>query len=183
MEAYGERLHGDAPEDAETAHERENPMINLNASVRIYRPIGQVFAFISTTENDFQWQYGTLESARVSAGAIGVGNLMHSIGHVMGRRLLSTFEITEYVSNKRYGFRSLSGPLELRTLYTFGIDRGRTTVDVSTQVRAQDTLDVHEKIFEKQLKKQLKENLLLLKSVLETGFHRAKGGTDELSGR
>ena len=158
-------------------------MINLNASVSICRPIGQVFAFISTTENDFQWQYGTLESARVSAGAIGVGNLMRSIGHVMGRRLLSTFEITEYESNNRYGFRSLSGPLEMRTLYTFEIDRGSTTVDLSTQVRARDTLDFHEKIFEKQLKKQLKENLLLLKSVLETGFHRAKGGTDELSGR
>ncbi len=158
-------------------------MIHLNASVNIYRPIGQVFEFISATENDLQWQYGTLESARVSAGAIAVGNLMRSIGHVMGRRLLSTFEITEYESNKRYGFRSLSGPLEMRTLYTFGIDHGSTTVALSTQVKARDTLDIHEKIFEKQLKKQLKENLLLLKSVLETGLHRAKGGTDELSGR
>lgn len=158
-------------------------MIDLNASVSIYRPIGQVFEFISTTENDFQWQYGTLESARVSAGAIAVGNLMRSIGHVMGRRLLSTFEITEYESNKTYGFRSLSGPLEMRTLYTFGIEGGSTTVDLSTQVRARETLDVHEKIIEKQLKKQLKENLLLLKNVLETGFDRAKGGTRELSGR
>ena len=158
-------------------------MISVNTSVSIYRPIGQVFEFISTTENDFQWQYGTLESARVSTGAIAVGSLMRSIGHVMGRRLLSTFEITEYESNKRYGFKSLSGPLEMRTLYTFGIDRGSTTVDISTQVKARDTLDVHERIFEKQLKKQLKENLRLLKGILETGFHQAKVGTDELSSR
>ena len=68
-------------------------MINLNASVSIFRPIQQVFDFISDTENDFQWQYGTLESARVSAGDVGVGAFFRSIGHVMGRRLLGTFQV------------------------------------------------------------------------------------------
>ncbi len=144
-------------------------MIDLNASVDIYRPIQQVFEFISTTENDFQWQYGTLESARVSAGAKGVGTFFRSIGHVMGRRLLGTFEITEYETDKRYGFRSLSGPLESRTLYTFETARGSTRVNISTQVSAMDASEVDPKKFEKQLKRHLKENLVLLKDLLESG--------------
>ncbi len=143
-------------------------MINLSASVNVYRPIQQVFEFISTTENDFQWQYGTLESARVSPGSIGVGGFFRSIGHVMGRRLLGTFEITEYEANKRYGFKSLSGPLASRTLYTFESANGSTTINISTQVSTLDSSEFHEKIFEKQLKKQLKENLLLLKGLLES---------------
>lgn len=143
-------------------------MINMNASIQIYRPIRQVFDFISTTENDFQWQYGTLESARLSADAVGVGAFFRSIGHFLGRRVLSTFEITEYESNKRYGFKSLSGPLQSQTLYTFEMGPGSTWIHLSTQVRATDPLEVHEKVFEKQLKKQLKENLALLKGILET---------------
>jgi uncharacterized membrane protein len=153
--------------NASEVHERANPVINLNATVRIYRPIQQVFEFISTTENDFQWQYGTLESARVPAGAVGVGAYFRSIGHVMGRRLLGTFEITDYEANRKYGFRSLSGPLESQTLYTFEIANGSTTIYVSTQVRVADSFEVHEKVFEKQLRKQLRENLTLLKGLLE----------------
>ncbi len=147
--------------------ERVKPVIDLNASVIIHRPIHHVFEFISTAENDFQWQYGTLESARVPAGAVRVGASFRSIGHVMGRRLLGTFEITEYETNKRYGFKSLSGPMESRTLYTFEMGSDSTRIAVSTQVRVADSFDVHEKIFEKQLRKQLKENLALLKGLLE----------------
>jgi hypothetical protein len=143
-------------------------MIDLTASVNVYRPIQQVFDFISTTENDFQWQYGTLESARVSPGAIGVGAFFRSIGHVMGRRLLGTFEITDYEANKRYGFKSLSGPLASRTLYTFEAAHGSTRINISTQVSTSDSPEFRERIFEKQLRKQLKEDLLLLKGLLES---------------
>jgi uncharacterized membrane protein len=148
---------------------KDKSVINLNASVSIYRPIQQVFEFVSTTENDFQWQYGTLESAKVSTEAIGVGAFFRSIGHVMGRRLLGTFEITEYETNRRYSFKSLSGPLESETHYTFETASGSTKLNVSSQVKAADSLQVHEKIFERQLQKQLGENLVLLKRLLESG--------------
>ncbi len=143
-------------------------MIHVNASIRIYRPVQPVFEFMSTAENDFQWQYGTLESARVSAGAVAVGAFFRSVGHVQGHRFLGTFEITEYEANQRYGFKSLSGPLQSQTLYTLEAVDGSTQVNISTQVRATEEFGVDEKIFEKQLKKQLKENLVLLKGILET---------------
>ncbi len=41
-------------------------MINLTLDTKIYRPIKQVFDFVSEPENDFQWQYGTLASTRLS---------------------------------------------------------------------------------------------------------------------
>jgi hypothetical protein len=143
-------------------------MIDLNASVNVYRPIHKVFEFISTAENDFQWQYGTLESARLSESTVGVGGFFRTVGHVMGRRLLATFEITEYEPNKRYGFRSLTGPLRSCTLYTLEAANGSTRINVSTQISAIDALEIHEKVFAKQLKKQLKENLILLKGLLES---------------
>jgi hypothetical protein len=143
-------------------------MISLVSSIVVYRPIQQVFDFISTSENDFQWQYGTLASAQVSEGATRVGAFFRSIGHLMGRRVQGTYEVTEYEANKKYGFKSRSGPLELETLYTFEIDRGCTKVNVSTQASVGDYFQVHEGVLQKQLKKQLRENLAMLKGLLET---------------
>lgn len=147
-------------------------MINLTSSTLIYRPVKQVFDFITTPENDFQWQYGTLVSTQMSEGATRVGTFFRSTGHLMGHRIQSTFEVTEYEPNKKYGFKSLSGPLQSHTSYTFEIARGCTKIDVSTQAIAVNSLQLNEGILEKKMRKQLKEDLALLKEILEQSSAR-----------
>lgn len=142
-------------------------MINLNISTMIYRPIQQVFNFMSVPENDFQWQYGTLASTRLSEGTSNIGALFRSIGHLVGRRVESTFEVTEYEPNKKYGYKSLSGPLHSQTSYTFEIASGSTKVTVSTQANLVNFFQMGEGILEKKMKKQLKEDLAMLKDILE----------------
>lgn len=142
-------------------------MINVLSSIVIYRPIKQVFEFMSSAENDFQWQYGTLSSARISEGATRVGGFFRSIGHLLGRRNQSTFQITEYAANETYGFKSVSGPVDSHTLYSFEMVRGSTKIDISTQVDTVNSPDIHEGVLEKHLRKQLKENLAMLKGLLE----------------
>jgi hypothetical protein len=142
-------------------------MINLNVTTMIYRPIAQVFDFMSTPENDFQWQYGILESARLSGGTREIGTLFRSVGHLMGRRMESTFEVTEYVPNRNYGFKSLSGPLNSQTSYAFEIANGSTKVTISSQANLVNFFQMGEGVLEKKMKKQLKEDLAMLKGILE----------------
>ena len=142
-------------------------MININSSTFIYRPIKRVFDFISMPENDFQWQYGTLASAQTSEGAARLGTAFHSVGHLLGHRAQSTYEVTEYEPNKKYGFKSLTGPLQSFTSYTFNMAKGYTQVDMSLQANAVNLLDVNENILAKKMKKQIKENLAMLKNILE----------------
>ncbi len=143
-------------------------MINLNISTMIYRPIQQVFNFMSVPENDFQWQYGILASARLSEEASNIGTLFRSISHLMGHRVESTFEVTEYEPNRKYGFKSLSGPLNSQTSYDFEIANGSTKITVSTQANVVNFFQVGEGLLEKKMKKQLKEDLAMLKDILET---------------
>lgn len=142
-------------------------MINLYTNTVIYRPVKQVFDFVSTPENDFQWQYGTLASSRISGNANTIGTFFRSIGHLLGERAQGTFEVTEYELNKRYGFKSLSGPLHSKTSYTFVIANGSTQVTVSTQAKVGISSKMDERILEKKMKRQLKENLKVLKDLLE----------------
>jgi len=142
-------------------------MINLTSTTLIYRPVKQVFDFICTPENDFQWQYGTLASTQISEGATRVGTFFRTIAHLMGHRIQTTFEVTEYEPNRKYGFKSLSGPLQSYTSYTFEITRGCTKIDISTQAIAVNSLELNEGALEKKMRRQLKENLALLKDILE----------------
>jgi len=142
-------------------------LINLNISTMIYRPIRQVFNFMSTPENDFQWQYGVLASTRLSEGITNIGTLFRSISHLMGQRIESTFEVTEFEPNKKYGFKSLSGPLHSQTSYAFEIADDSTKITISTQANMINFFQVGEGILEKKMKKQLKADLAMLKKLLE----------------
>ncbi len=142
-------------------------MINLNINTIIYKPVKLVFDFMSTPENDFQWQYGTLASARLSEGTNTIGSFFRSIGHLMGQRAQGTFEVTEFEQNKRYGFKSLSGDLHSRTAYSFEIANESTKVNISTQADLGKSSKMNERILEKKMRKQLKENISLLKNLLE----------------
>lgn len=142
-------------------------MINLNSSIVIRRPVQQVFDFVSTPENDFQWRYGTLATVRLPKGSDVMRTFFRSMGHLMGRRNLGTFEITEFEANKKYGFKSLSGPVHSQTSYTLENVSGRTKIDISIQASAPDFFQITEKLLWKTMKKQLEEDVARLKTILE----------------
>lgn len=144
-------------------------MINIISSTHIYQPVKKVFEFISNPENDFQWQYGTLASTRAPESLAGLGACFQSIGNFMGHRIKSTFEVTEYEPNAKYGFKSLSGPLQSFTSYTFDMADGYTQVNLTTQANVVNLIELNENVLEKKMKKLFKENLAMLKSIMEVG--------------
>lgn len=144
-------------------------MIQIISNTQIYRPINRVFDFISTPENDFQWQYGTLVSTCLEGSLSGLGARFQSTGQFMGQRIQRTFEVTEYEPNHQYGFKSLSGPLLSFTSYTLDIVKGYTQVKLSIQANIINMLDFNEKVLEKKLKRQFKDDLSMLKNILEVG--------------
>ena len=75
-------------------------MIFINISTLILRPVWEVFEFIATPENNSQWQYGSMESVQISDGNARLGTVFSSFGYFMGRRIQSTFEVTEFEANK-----------------------------------------------------------------------------------
>jgi hypothetical protein len=142
-------------------------MINLSTSTTIYRPVKQVFDFVSRFENDFEWQYGTVVTAGLPQMIGAVGTFFRSIGHLMGHRVIGTFEVTDYEPNVKSGFKSLSGPLQSQTSYTFEASGTSTKINISMQANVVNFFQMDTGILEKKMKKQLKENLAMLKNILE----------------
>jgi hypothetical protein len=146
---------------------KENAMIRFDLSIQIYRPLNQVFAFVTAPENDFQWQYGTLASTQISDGEPGLGTLFRAVGHLLGRRTETIYEVTVFELNHQYGFKSVTGPVDSYTLYTLDIARGGTSVNLFIETNPRDVFKPNDTIVVKKFRKQYKENLAMLKSVLE----------------
>jgi hypothetical protein len=147
--------------------EGQVPLINITSSVVIYRPVGMVFDFISSATNDFEWQYATLASGPTKPEATRTGGSFRTIGHLMGHRMQSTYEVTHFEADRRYGFKSISGPLHSHTMYTLETEKGQTRVQVSTQASPANVLQNSERVVERFMQKQLREDLAMLKSILE----------------
>jgi hypothetical protein len=143
-------------------------MIFININTLILRPVWEVFDFITNPQNNSQWQYGSLESVQISEGCMRVGTVFSSFGHFMGRRIQSDFEVTEFETNKRYGFETISGPIQLQTSYSFETDDRGTTVVVSSLINPGGFFKLVDPIVARMAKKQFKENLATLKGILET---------------
>ncbi len=140
-------------------------MINIKNGITIYKPVGLVFDFMTTPGNNFQWQYGTLESYSLADGSADDGSRFRSIGHLMGRRNVITFKVTKNLPEKKYDFQSLSGPLQLYTSYTFENDKGGTKINISIQANLVNSIQENEAVLERTIGKQLKDDLAMLKKI------------------
>ena len=142
-------------------------MISINLNALILQPVWEVFDYITNPANNPQWQYGSLESVQISDGDMQVGTVFSSLGHFMGRRIQSDFEVTEFEANKSYGFETISGPIQLQTSYSFeALDRG-THIIVFSLINTGGFFKLVDPIVARAAKKQFKENLARLKELLE----------------
>jgi uncharacterized protein YndB with AHSA1/START domain len=80
-------------------------MINIEVSTVINRPIADVFAFVANFENHPKWESNFREVKRLSSDPDGVGTTYQCVLRVPGQRVVSTFEITEYVRDRKIAFR------------------------------------------------------------------------------
>ena len=143
-------------------------MILINLNALILRPVWEVFAFITSPENNPQWQYGSLISEQSSVGGMRVGTVFSSFGHFMGRRIQSNFEVTEFEANKGYGFETISGPIQLQTSYSFEAIKNGTNLFVFSLINPGGFFKLIDPIVARVARKQFKENLTTLKELLET---------------
>jgi len=143
-------------------------MISIKLNTLILRPVRDVFDFVTAPENNSQWQYGSLISVKTSAGDMRIGTVFSGFGHFMGRRIQSDFEVTEFETDKSYGFETISGPIQLQTSYSFEAASHGTNVMISSLINPGGFFKLLDPIVARATKKQFLENLSTLKEILET---------------
>jgi uncharacterized membrane protein len=140
-------------------------VLEFKNTIRIDRPIEEVFAFLSDFENIPKWNYYVLEVRQLSENPIGIGTTYHQVRKTDEQ----DFHITEFEANRTVAVKTLpqsSPSFERRfTLY----EEGNTT-----RIRDEWKLDtgrpvVLEKLAGGRVKSAVAENLAKLQELLEEG--------------
>jgi hypothetical protein len=100
-------------------------MPRVEEKIMIEQSPEEVFAFVTTPENDHLWVSTAVERHRESQGPIGIGSRIRAVDRFLGRRVESVFEITEHEPNTRSSIR-LEGPIVARGSYLLEPLDGRT---------------------------------------------------------
>jgi uncharacterized membrane protein len=140
-------------------------VLEFENTIRIDRPVEEVFAFLSDFENIPKWNYYVLEVRPLSEGLIGVGTTYHQVRKSDQQDL----RIIEFEPRHTVAVKTLpqsSPDLEMRfTLYEEGI---------TTRVRDEWKLNtgrpaIFERLAGGRIKSAVAENLAKLKELLEEG--------------
>src|ERR687887_1888592 len=85
-------------------------MPRVEEEIIINRPPEDVFAYVTTPENDLEWVSTAVERRRESDGPIDVGSKIKAVDKFLGRRIESTLEVTEHAPPNRSSIL-LQGPI------------------------------------------------------------------------
>jgi uncharacterized membrane protein len=140
-------------------------VLEFENTVRVNRPVDEVFAFLSDFENIPKWNYYVLDVRQLSDSPIGIGTTYHQVRKTDEQ----DYRVTEFEPNRAIAVTTLpqSSPSFARRLTLF--EEGDTT-----RIRDQWKLDtgrpaVLEKLTGGRVKSAVAENLAKLKELLEEG--------------
>ncbi|GEM_PF-813117 len=143
-------------------------MIRHSDSIDIGAPVSDVFVFISNVENLPKFQSDVVQSRPLSGEPMRAGTKFEEVVNILGKKVETVCEVTEYQPTRRFGFRSISSS---RIAYGGTIDlepNGRgTRVTIHADVALKGWMRVVEPLFKTELKQGVKKELRALKALLE----------------
>lgn len=143
-------------------------MLELEHSVLIKKPIGEVFNYVTDPARAPEWRVGLLEAKQTSPGELQVGSIIEETVQVLGRKLTSKVEVTKLSPSRERGIRVKLGPLPIDMTEHY------EQTPEGTRLRVRGTADVKgpqrlaAKAALSQVKRQLETELANIKKQLET---------------
>jgi uncharacterized membrane protein len=150
-----------------SAVEGERPMVKVEHSVVIDRPLDEVFGYVSDLTHSADWQNGLLEVRKLTKGPLGVGTKFAFVREFLGRRLESANEFVAFEPNALVKFVIPDGPVPGEASYEFKSTTDGTKVTSKLELSTQGFSRLAEPLVTPSLKKDVKANLTRLKELLE----------------
>ncbi|OEV05763.1 SRPBCC family protein [Streptomyces oceani] len=102
-------------------------MATTEVTEHVAVPAPEVFELIARPDRHPLWQKD-LTSDGIVSGDGGVGSQGREVRHVMGRSVITEYEITKHAAPRSWGFRTTSGPISMEGAFTCVPTEGGTEV-------------------------------------------------------
>lgn len=140
-------------------------MIRTTHTIRIERPVHEVFDFLRDHENRIYWQGNLVEHDHER---LDKGSRVTEVRNVLGRRVEIQGEITEFEADRRLTF-SGHGPAVKRLEYHYRLapESGGTRLDTEVEVDLSDMFGLATPVIQKLTDREVDHAQRTLKDILE----------------
>ena len=143
------------------------PLIRIEHSVFIDRPLDDVFDYLAAPWNMPEWQEAVLEAEPIGDQPIGPDTRVRVRRQFMGQTVTLVLDTTEFQPNERFAFASESGPIALRGLVEVEPHNRGTSVVFTVSGEAEGLLSLAGPFIEQIVRSETVENAARLKKILE----------------
>ena len=141
-------------------------MITETGSVRIERPVEEVFDYFTDLSNDPTWNPFVKSAEKTSTGPLGVETTFHVVRKMSGPM---DIEYTEYVRPTRWGLRGNGPSASMNFVADLTPADGATEIPINMALQPNGIFVVLTPVMRSQLAKQIDQVHEALKRKLESG--------------
>lgn len=144
-------------------------MATIDQTFTVNAAAPTVFGYLTDPEQATVWQSSLLEARFEPEGEIRPGTTIHEVRKLLGRRIESTVEVTEFEPNRVFGGRTTSGPIPWHFTYRFDSEHETTRVAFHMEGEPGGFFRLAEPIVVRTVEKQLANDFSTLKELVEKG--------------
>ena len=141
-------------------------MIKVESSVVINKPLAEVFAFATNSDNSTKWQ-GGVEAVIAEGPQNVIGSKYTEVRKFMGQEMRSTMELTAFEPNAKWASKVIKGPVPFEVTATYEAAGSATKMTTLVEGEPKGFFKVAEGMLKGQLEKSLEEDVNRLKGILE----------------
>lgn len=147
-------------------------MAQFSNSLIIQADIEDVFAFLERMEYFPVWNYAVQRIEKTSSGDNSIGSRYHLYRN-QGLQAFEEITITEYIRDKKLVLESQGNHFSYRMTYDLNSQFSGTTELINkSEIRSSGFNNVMIGLLQGNIKKEVNQNLHLLKSILEDGRNK-----------
>ena len=148
-------------------------MIKTKISVRIGRPVEEVFAYVTTVENFTKWMGDLIRASwQTSPGPVGLGTTFTQTNHFLGRNFDTDFEVITYEPPRQFCVVATSGIAPFGGCYTFEPVEGGTQFTSIAEVEGSGLFNLAGSLLIRAIRHQTESGLTRLQQILDTHSDR-----------
>jgi uncharacterized protein YndB with AHSA1/START domain len=143
-------------------------VIAFETSVRIKRPIEEVFSYVSDPLNFPRWNSAVEAVRKASAGANGVALTYSMERELPTGRAVNQLEVLASQRPREFAIRTTAGPTPFLYRYRFSAEEGETIVTLDAEVELPGAAALLPPIARRLVRNGVDVNFATLKQILET---------------